>query len=198
MISVKNFAVIVTTLGFLVSLAFIGYLTFPVQASEQPVVAVEEAPTLRVSAQTVDLVALKAEILTDPKGLGYAQWLPPTQSNFEIAKLMNTVGLSGETIEVNFVQAAEVQGAVVGLEFLALTAGEQRLWLSILTASQGAGIPIKGSSIKNQMLVVWNVTTTTRANLAALQVKSATRGEVLFGDGTQITPDNVDLALRQP
>jgi hypothetical protein len=120
------------------------------------------------------IAILHTEITTDPESLGYAGKTDP-----EVADLLNEVGLSGETILQGQIDAAEIQKQVVASEFLALSNGEQNLWLAII--SPGAGlVDISDSNIQAQALTIWAAGTTTRANLVALATRSCSRAEKLF------------------
>lgn len=140
----------------------------------------------------IDYDALATEIGTDPQGLGYSG-----NSDHQIAEILNTKGLSGETIEPQFVSADELQRAVVGAEYLTLTDVQRELWLAILTAAAAGerGVAVGDPDIRGQVLAIWTAGSTTRSNLAALQTRDASRGEILFGEGTQVT--RLDVALSQ-
>ncbi len=134
----------------------------------------------------MDLNILKTELTTDPKTLGYSGL-----NDREAANKLNEVGASGETVDVVQVEALHLQSAVVGSEFASLSATAQRAWLAIVGLER---VPVKNTNLRGQILSIWTGVTTTRANLAALQTKSATRAEVLFGEGVSITQSDVQKA----
>ena len=136
----------------------------------------------------VNAAILKSEIATDPKGLGYSG-----KDDGQIARLLTRAGLSGETVEVSVINAATAQSAVVAAEFVTLTPVQENLWRAILTLQQ---IPINNLNIRAQIAQVWLTGTVTRANLAALQRRSASRAEALFGEGAGVGHEDVAVALR--
>lgn len=135
----------------------------------------------------INFATLTTEINTDPMALGYAG-----KNDAAIAGLLNAVGLSGEIVDRSTVTSAQIQEQVVGSEFAALSAVAQRLWLAILSIDV---VPVKNANLRAQVLSVWAAGTTTRSNLAALQTKSATRAEVLFGENVIVTHQDVAKAL---
>jgi len=144
--------------------------------------------------QVVDLSELKTEVLTDPLALGYAG-----KTNYQIAQLMNTVGLSGEVVGVAYVTADIVQSQVVATEYLTLTASERALWAAVLAAgSNNPGIPVANTNIRGQITAIWGAGTTTRTNLGALQTRSGSRAEALWGDGASVTDHDIEKSLLLP
>ena len=96
-------------------------------------------------------------------------------------------------MEVSVINAATAQSAVVAAEFVTLTPVQENLWRAILTLQQ---IPINNLNIRAQIAQVWLAGTVTRANLAALQRRSASRAEALFGEGVGVGHEDVAVALR--
>jgi hypothetical protein len=142
----------------------------------------------------IDLPLLKTELDADPLSLGYAIHLSPNpESPQGAADLLNTIGASGEVIDVTVVDAITVSAAVVVSEFLALTDGEQGMWLAIVGRDE---VPVKNPDLRAQILAIWAGGTTTRTNLTSLQSRSASRGEALFGEGILVTHEHVSGALR--
>ena len=135
----------------------------------------------------VNITSLNFEITTDPKGLGYAG-----KDNGAIARLLNAVGISSETIEIANISNADLQASVVGSEYVSLTAAEQRAWGAIVGIDT---IAVKNQNIRQQVIAIWGPGTGTRSNLAALQSRNAARSEVLFGESTFVTHTHVALAL---
>jgi hypothetical protein len=146
------------------------------------------------SSQTVVISELNDELTIDPETVGYAG-----MTDFEAAVALNTVGLTGQTVSVASVDATLIQSAVVGSEYLALTAAQRDLWAALLqAASGGAGVPVIDLDIRGQVLAIWGPGTVTRANLGALQTRSASRAEFLWGDGTNVTVSEVQEARLLP
>lgn len=128
----------------------------------------------------VDLVTLNTELTTDPLGLGYAGKTDP-----EMAALLNTIGLSSETVSVGVLNGQELQKAVVGAEFIALSAEKQRGWIALISAGDGQ-VDVDDDRVIAQATAIWNGGSTTLANLAALRTRSASRAEALFGAGVSV------------
>jgi len=136
----------------------------------------------------IDLAGLQAEILTDPMALGYSGKTDP-----ETAALLNAIGGSGETIERDVVDTWEVIEATVPSEWVALTNAEESRYNMLISAGS---LSVKGANVRQMFKDMFNAGTTTRANLAALQVRSASRAEVLFGGGMIVSHLDVARALR--
>jgi hypothetical protein len=127
---------------------------------------------------------LKVEIQSDPNALGYAA-LVAAKNWSGIADVLNNPA-NGQSTSVAYVNAQDLQNAVVASEYLALNQQQRDLWQAIITAAQGS-VAINSSNIKAQALAVYTSSAAaTRSNLAALQFKQASRGEVLFGIGTLV------------
>ncbi len=131
--------------------------------------------------------ALKAELQNDPKALGYAGKSPWQQS-----VLLNTVGLSSETVDVEFVEGWQIWEATVPAEWAALSTAERQRYQALLGMGQ---INVKGANTRAALLAMFAAGTQTRANLAALQTRSASRAEALFGAGVSVTDAQVAGAL---
>jgi hypothetical protein len=81
--------------------------------------------------------------------------------------------------------------SVVHTEWDALTEPLQNAWRSLLQLEL---IPIGNANIRNLISHIWGAGTTTRSNIVALQSKTATRGEVLWGEGVNVTQSDVQRA----
>lgn len=117
------------------------------------------------------------------------------KSDGDIAKILNdAAGAEAGSIDVEYVLPEQLQQAVVASEYEALGVDdvERRLWDSLLSLPR---VPVKHANIRGQVLAIWDAGTTTRSNLAALQTRTGSRAEVLWGDGVVISPDQV-LAAR--
>lgn len=126
-----------------------------------------------------ELAILNTELTYDPKVLGYAGKTDP-----EMAALLNTIGLSSETVSVGILNGQELQKAVVGAEFIALSAEKQRGWMALITAGDGR-VDIDDARVIAQATALWG-SSTTLDNLAALRTRSASRAEALFGAGVSV------------
>lgn len=135
---------------------------------------------------------LKTELTTDPMTLGYAPYIA-SGNHLSIADLMNTVGLSGETIKREAITQDEFLQAIVYTEYAAITAA-QRDYLA--TISNADTVDITGTNVKDGLWAVFGSATTTRANFNTLQTRPASRAEKLGGKGYQVTTEEIAKALR--
>lgn len=121
--------------------------------------------------ENIDYQALKNEINTDPKELGYEGKSPQ-----EIANLMNTIGLSEETVNAGVLEAYKIVNALEANEVAALTSAQRELLNLIISAGQ---VDASNSKIQAFFLNLFGAGTTTRTNLIAVSIRSASRAEVL-------------------
>lgn len=138
----------------------------------------------------VDPVALKAELETDPKVMGFAFPDDPVGD----AEKLNERGLSGETIEVEFVTTLQAHAAVDLPEFLTLSSGEQNFWLAMIQAAAvEGGFPVKDPAVRAQIGGLFRAgpQPVTRAALIALQSRPASRAEVLFGEDVAVSAPQI-------
>jgi len=150
------------------------------------------------------LAVLKTELDTDPMTLGYAGTSHP-----EAAALLNTVGLSGETIPnasvpihaVRDVIGSQKDGATFAgiAEWEALSQGKRDL-IMLIFSNGDTSIDITNTDVVNQILGVFTVgdAPVTRAALIALGTRSATRAEILFGANINVTAADVAEARQLP
>lgn len=143
---------------------------------------------------TVILSELNTELQTDPLTLGYAPLIAAGDHSGLAAILNDVAGAGAASIDREFVDAATFQSQVDPTEYLALTVAQQNLWNAILTASTSTQVPLKNSTLRSQVLAVW-AAGTTRTNLAALQTRTGSRAEVLWGDGAVVTHTMIAEAL---
>ena len=137
----------------------------------------------------IDLAALKTELTTDPKALGYSAADP----HGDAAKL-NQAGLSAETIEPEFVDAMTVQAAVAVADYGALPSDAHRQFWAVLIAASASsgGFPIKDTGILAQLTALWSgAANGTGTRIAALQTRPAARAEVLFGENEMVSAPQV-------
>ena len=134
----------------------------------------------------IDYAVLKTEIQIDPKGLELL-----FSDIRDAADKLNEPGLSGETIEPENVSPVDMQAAVVATEYAGLPAAAQRMWLAIVGLPD---VPIRNASLRQQVKDIWAAGTATRGNLVALQSRSASRVEVLFGEGISVSYRDVARA----
>lgn len=122
-----------------------------------------------------DYAALKAEIDGDAQSLGYAG-----KSANEVADLLNQVGLNDQTIDRGSVATWEILAATEVADLEALTDKQQRMYQMVISTGT---VPLHDARIRSLLLRLFNNGTATRTNLAALQIRPASRAEVLGWDG---------------
>jgi hypothetical protein len=136
--------------------------------------------------QNMDYLALKNEILGDSKSLGYIG-----KEDYQIADLMNTIGLSGEVINRGVIPSYEIIDATVPSEWTALTATEKQRYQTITGAGQCNS---SNANIRAAFQSMFAAGTQTRINLTALLTRTCSRAEALgFGS---INHEQVAMALR--
>ena len=135
---------------------------------------------------------LKTELNTDPKTLGYAPYIA-SGNHLAIAGLMNTVGLSAETVKRKAISQDEFMQAVIYVEYAALTAA-QRDYLATIINCQS--IDITGTAVKDGLWAVFGSATVTRANFNTLQTRPCTRAEALGGKNYAVNTEEIAKALR--
>lgn len=132
----------------------------------------------------MDLVALKAELTTDPLSRGYA-----AMSDEQAATNLNTPNRNPnrETLDSGLLIAS-----IVRSEYVALTANEKD-YVRLIAMAQS--LPLT-QNLKSELGAVFGANTQTRANLLALMVRPGSRAEEL-GLGA-VTPSDVADARRLP
>lgn len=138
--------------------------------------------------------ALRSEIQTDPAGVGYA---PAAASGADgaVADLLNAAGVGvGYSIFRKSVGVHEVIGAIDSANFASLTA-LQLAKLQLLFAGT-ADVDATDLNTRNIATGIFTGMAATLANLAVLVKRQGSRAEVLWGDGTRVSADDVGHALR--
>lgn len=139
--------------------------------------------------------ALKTELLTDPKAVGYSTFVAIGDYN-RLADLLNTLGQTSEMISIGTATAMQLQQNVIGNEYVSLNQAQRDLWNVVITTATN-GIPLSNTLVRGQIAQVWSAGTTTRSNLSNLQIRSASRIEVLFGEGQVADPNTIQYAVKQ-
>lgn len=130
---------------------------------------------------------LRIEYETDPAELGYATAdVPEALMNIPNETLHGTV-------DVLAISPVDLQAVVVGSEFLALSAAAQRAWLALVGLVE---VPVANENLRQQIADIWELGTTTRTNLQALQTRPASRAEKLWGVDVVITHKDLLEAIR--
>ena len=119
----------------------------------------------------VDYEALKDEILKDPRRLGYAG-----KTEAEVAELLNGVGAGGDAAARGPVPAHEVIAATVPSEWEGLAASAKQLYQTIVSAGE---VDVSSSNVREAVAGMLGAGTVTRANLAKLGSRAASRAEAL-------------------
>lgn len=134
----------------------------------------------------MDINALKTEIDTDPKSLGYAG-----KTDKEIADLMNEIGLSNEEILRGAVPAEEMLSAMVYDDLILLTDIQLQI-IAIYTAN--GELDIANPNIQRIFKQIFPQGKASRDNLLALAYRVASRAEALFNQSVNLM--DVHIARR--
>ena len=139
---------------------------------------------------------LRAELLTDTGGLGYAAYVT-ANNDVTLAELLNDK-TKGGNIDKTKVTAAELQSCVIATEGISLSVAQSALWQHILIAASDGGVILSDAQIRNQILQVFTAggAGTTRSKVGALQQRAGSRAEALWGEGTTVSAGDVSRALR--
>lgn len=140
-------------------------------------------------AANINYPALATEITTDPMSLGYAG-----KSDYEIATILNTAGASGETLFKSYTPVEDIIACIVRSEYDALAAAGKTYLNEVVLKS--AKVKTGDVTLRNQLGGLFGAGTTTRTNLTNIASRPASRGEILFGEGTTISDQDVATALR--
>ncbi|MHA2263678.1 MAG: hypothetical protein ACXAEN_14880 [Candidatus Thorarchaeota archaeon] len=138
-----------------------------------------------MSLTDVQILELKIELTTDPAALGY-----DGTSNAQAADILNLVR-DTITVDRRYISNEELLTAVIGTEFMALGAAEQRGWLAVMSLDQ---VPVANANIRGQILAIWGAGTATRTNLAALQTQDGSRAEQIWWQGIGVSHAEVSKA----
>lgn len=137
-----------------------------------------------------DLLALKAELTNDPKGLGLTLLAADDEAN---ANKLNAVS-SVTPIDREAIPTSEIMLNIDRDEFLALAAGD-RQWL--LGVGQGGTVnPKQGGEVYEGILQMFAAGTESRANLQAILTEPASRINQMYklgllSKGGSVTPSDI-------
>jgi hypothetical protein len=148
----------------------------------------------------IDPIGLKAEITTDPKGLGYAPFVQPGSDNSIMALLNDPTNAKGQgTVAMPSLSKDQFLLATAPMLFtlVGLSAAIQAKWTPILEHLRAAD-QLDFTSATVQALVTAAVADglLTQAQATALNQRMGSRAEVLFGAGTVLTNRDISFALR--
>lgn len=148
-----------------------------------------------MSFTNADLLALKNELTTDPKGLTLTTNPADDEAN---ANKLNTVS-AATSVDREMVPVSEVAKAIKATEFVGLGVA-QRDWLN-LVLSTGTVNPKAGGEIRTGILQLFGSSTTTFANLQGLLTEPASRITQmwklgLLSNGSPVTPSDIANARQ--
>lgn len=136
----------------------------------------------------VDLLALKAELTTDPETLGY------TGDDVNDAEILNTVRVGNNGVTRTLIPTREI---VEAIDYAADWAGlSAALRDALLLVTSALEIDASNPRIRAVFTTAFGPATATRANLVALQTRDGTRAEELFGPDVFVTTSDVADARR--
>lgn len=138
----------------------------------------------------VVISALKTELLSSVRASVYSAGLLLKSDN-AVADLVNAA--SAGNVSIGTIFAIDLQQAVVASEYAVLSSGQRDLWNAIVTTGV-TGVAISNATLRAQVAHVWSAGTTTRASLLALDTRTGSRAEILFGAGIAVTPQDVYAA----
>ncbi len=124
-----------------------------------------------------DLLAMKAELTNDPKGLGLTALPEDDAAN---ATAINLVRAELQ-IDREAIPMTEVMVQIDRDEFAALSLAD-RQWLSMVSAS-GTINPKAGGEVREGLLQLFGAASETRANLLAILTEDAARYQQMFKAG---------------
>jgi hypothetical protein len=158
---------------------------------------------------SLDLAALKDEINTNPKALGYASLV--TAQNYQgLADMLNVgsdgkaAGPASETLPLDRVKASDAIAFLLRTELQALTAQDREYITNITNTGELVFHHDKAKSAQNlngttqllvELLTIFPSTTVSGATLRALINRPCSRVETLFGAGVRVTHNDVAQAL---
>jgi len=139
----------------------------------------------------MDLAALKAELLADPLGLGYAPLLAHGADS-SLADLLNAVRPS---IDINrgVIPSYEIVNATTPTEWTALSTTEKQRYQTLTGAGQ---VDSGNANVRAAFQAMFAAGTATRTALTALLTRKGSRAEQLFGAGAAVTAEHVSDARR--
>jgi len=152
----------------------------------------------------MNLAALKTELQTDPAGIGYAPHIPHAPG--ALADLLNAQSDSmakERMVTARGVMASYGLGPTAGAAFLdkleSLSAGVPAIKWAMKFLQTEAGIDVgepATQSMLTSLIGVGGITANEVNGVKAMALQPASRAEVLFGAGTQITEADVRAALE--
>ena len=139
----------------------------------------------------VTIAALKTEIDTDPKGLGYATLRTQSNGPEAVATRLNEAGASAETLFKSYVSLEDMLAEIVFSEYSGWSAAQKT---NIDQFIRGTRIKT-GSANMRTTLGALIPAGASRTALVALAQRPASRAEALFGEGVAVTAQEAAEAM---
>ena len=141
-----------------------------------------------MSLTTAQLIALKSELINDPKGLGLNVLYANGQDQ-DAADALNLIRVGGDyQINAEPVHAKDVVKAISLADFNAMTPTDfQKLTILFLMGDIELANPVTQTLLGS----VFPAGGQTRTNLIALSKRQGCRAEVLFGNGVRVSASDV-------
>ena len=139
----------------------------------------------------MDLAILKAELLADPAGLGYAPLLA-AGADGTVADLLNAVR---DTISIDrgVIPSYEIVNATAPAEWTALSASEKQRYQTLTGAGQ---VDSGNINVRAAFQAMFAAGTATRTALVALVTRKGSRAEQVFGPGVVVDFMSIAEARR--
>lgn len=139
---------------------------------------------------------LKAELLTDPKALGYAQYLADGNHSALVALLMATYPAAGN-VQLGDVPCHKVRSCISLADWAAITP-EQRAYLHFLL--DGETVNLSDGMVDDNLVKVGGIwppgtALNSRQRIMTMKQKKATRLEELFGLDSSVSVADIPPAL---
>ena len=152
----------------------------------------------------MDYVALKTELTTDPKGLGYASTLP-TSDIATAALLNNLTGPGAGTVTIPSFTRGQLLDLSIPMEDqlntgsnvsgVAFTQLLINKWDGRFNALRSGDSVIQLSAISNLLNSAVTDGLTTSAYITQITTRTGSRAEVLFGAGTIVQHQDISKAM---
>ena len=141
------------------------------------------------------LLVFKAELVSDPKALGYAALLS-VGNDSGVATLVNAIGSGGAFQVPNEpVTASTVLANITPTDLAAMTSTQVQN-LSLYLTAQTIDLSTNGGNNLANVLSCLPNPGTSRTTVTNLSVRQGTRGEVLFGiNGIRVVANDVSNAM---
>lgn len=145
---------------------------------------------------TIVLATLKNELLTDPKGYGYAA----VANADTLADMLNLVRAT-EQVPQSSLKSSDIFQAIVPTEWSAMVttlAKFQYLQILVEVGSGTGRIDLSNGNVKAALDLIFpsGSSPLTNAALHALYLRNGSRAETLFGVGTVVTGADVSAAQQ--